>query len=122
MNTYPSLMINPSQDYNHLKDRRAAIQSSGYQGLRAPSSRVRGSGHMVVLFQDQSKNVRSIIPHELEVRLITATSPPVPFTNHAVELLDFTAGEVRVRLTSGPRGPHPALAAYQDWTRIEFNH
>ena len=44
MNVYPSLMLNPSRDYEHLKDRRAAIQSNGYQGLRAPSSRVRGSG------------------------------------------------------------------------------
>ncbi len=122
MNVYPSLMLNPSQDYEHLKDRRAAIQSSGYQGLRAPSSRVRGSGHMVVLFHDQSKNVHNIIPHEIEFRLITATVPSSPFTNHASDLLDFNAGEVRVRLTPGTHSPHPELAAYQGWTRIEFNH
>ena len=122
MNSYPSLMLNPSQDYEHLKDRRAAIQSGGYQGLRAPSSRVRGSGHMVVLFQDQSKNVRGIIPHEVEFRLVTSSQPPAPFTNHATDLLDFTAGEVRVVLNSGISGPHPALSAYQNWTRVEFNH
>jgi RES domain-containing protein len=122
MNIFPSLMVNPSQDYEHLKDRRAAIQSNGYQGLRAPSSRVRGSGQLVVLFQDQSKNVQSITPYEVEFRLITSGDPPAPFTNHAVDLLDFTAGEVRARLSPGSPGPHPTPTAYQDWTRIEFNH
>jgi hypothetical protein len=121
MNIYPSLMLNPSQDYNHLKDRRAAIQSSGYRGLRAPSSRVRGSGHMVVLFQDLSKNVRGIIPHEVEFRLIASSQPPAPFTNHATDLLDFTAGEVRVVLNAGAGGSHSALRAYQNWARVEFN-
>ncbi len=77
---------------------------------------------MVVLFEDQGKNVLKITPYEVEFRLITATDPPSPFTNHAVNILDFTAGEVRVRLTSDPSGPHPDLAAYRDWTRIEFNH
>src|SRR5205085_7464978 len=33
-NVFPCLTINPSQDYFHLKDRRALIQSTGYQGLR----------------------------------------------------------------------------------------
>ncbi len=122
MNVYPSLMLNPSQDYNHLKDRRAAIQSNGYQGLRAPSSRVRGSGHMVVLFQDQSKNVQSITPHEVEFRLITSTHPPTPFTNHATDLLDFAAGEVRVITVANPAPVQPALDAYRDSTRVEFNH
>jgi RES domain-containing protein len=122
MNSFPTLMLNPSQDYEHLKDRRAAIQSNGYQGLRAPSSRIRETGHMIVLFEDQSKNVHTIIPHEVEFRLITAGDLPEPFTNHAVDLLDFTAGEVRVRLASGSQAPHPTLAACQDWTRFEFNH
>jgi RES domain-containing protein len=122
MNVYPSLMVNPSHDYEHLKDRRAAIQSQGYQGLRALSSRVRGTGHMVVLFHDQSKNVQSITPYEVEFRLITSAHPPSPFTNHASDLLDFTAGEVRVVPAPGPQGPHPVLAGYSDWTRIEFHH
>jgi hypothetical protein len=122
MNVYPSLMLNPARDYKHLKDRRAVIQSNGYQGLRTPSSRVRGTGQMVVLFQDQSKNLQSITPHAFEFRLITSGDPPAPFTNHATDLLDFTAGEVRLMLSPGSPGPHPALVAYQDWTRIEFNH
>src|SRR5262249_15074101 len=116
------LMLNPSQDYEHLKDRRAIIQSNGYRGLRAPASRVRGPGEMGVLFQDQSPNGQSIILYEGEFRLITPGDPPAPFTNHAADLLDFTAGEVRVRPSPGPQGPHPALAVYQDWTRVEFNH
>jgi RES domain-containing protein len=111
MNVFPTLMLNPAQDYEHLKDRRAAIQSSGYRGLRAPSSRVRGSGEMVVLFQDQSQNIQSITPYEVEFRLMTSADPPAPFANHAVDLLDFTAGEVRVRLSSGSQAPHPTLAA-----------
>jgi hypothetical protein len=122
MNVYPSLMLNPSQEYEHLKNRRAAIQSNGYQGLRAPSSRVRGSGHMIVLFQDQSKNVQSITPYEVEFRLMTSADPPTPFTNHAVDLLDFTVCEVRAVLAPGLQGTHLALAAYSDWTWVEFNH
>jgi RES domain-containing protein len=122
MGVYPSLMLNPSQDYKHLKDRRAAIQSNGYQGLRSPSSRVRGTGHMVVLFQDQSKNVQSITPHEVEFRLVTSDTPPAPFTNHATDLLDFAAGEVRVIPSPNPHPPHPSLDAYRDWTTVEFNH
>jgi RES domain len=122
MRIYPTLMLNPSQDYEHLKDGRAAIQSNGYQGLRAPSSRVRGTGHMVVLFHDQSKNVQSITPHEVEFRLITSDDPPASFTNHATDLLDFAAGEVRVITSPNPPPVHPALDAYRDWTRVEFNH
>src|SRR5438132_4083248 len=56
---YPWLLLNPSQDYHHLKDRRADVQASGYRGLRAPSTRVAGAGNMVVLFDDQSGNLRS---------------------------------------------------------------
>ena len=36
---FPSLMLNPSQDYEHLKDRRAFLESNGYNGIQAPSSR-----------------------------------------------------------------------------------
>jgi RES domain len=122
MNIYPSMMLNPSQDYDHLKEGRAAVQGHGYLGLRAPSSRSRASGHMVVLFQDQSKNVQDIVPITVEFRLITASHPPAPFTNHAVELLDFTAGEVRIVLPPRPQVAHPILSAYKNWNRVEFNH
>jgi RES domain-containing protein len=61
MHVFPSLIVNPSQDYNHLKDGRALIEHNGYHGLRAPSSRVKGAGSMVVLFNDQSSNVQSIV-------------------------------------------------------------
>jgi RES domain len=36
---FPSLMLNPSQDYEHLKERRAFIENNGYHGIKAPSSR-----------------------------------------------------------------------------------
>ena len=121
LNVYPSLMLNPAQDYEHFKDNRAAIQSNGDQGHRAPSSRVRGTGHMVVLFQDQSQNVQSITPHEVEFRLITSADPPAPFAT-AADLLDFAAGEVRVIPAPNPHPPHSVPDTYRDWTRVEFNH
>ena len=63
-NIFSSLMVNPSQDYNHLKQRRADIQSNGYQGLRAQSSRSKGSGNLIILFDDQNNHVQSIHPYE----------------------------------------------------------
>jgi len=116
MQVFPSLIVNPSQDYNHLKEGRAAIESSGYSGLRAPSSRVKGGGNMVVLFTDQSGNVGSITPYTVEFRLVTAGPPAVRFVNHATEVLDFTAGEVK--LTGTPLG----TLTYAYWHRIEFHH
>ncbi len=121
MQVFPTLMLNPSQDYHHLKDRRAVIQSNGYNGLRAPSTRVRGTGHMIVLFHDQSRNLQSITPFEVEFRLMTFGLPPAPFVNHAIDILDFLGGEARILSPSGGGLP-PALAAYQNWTRVEFNH
>lgn len=112
---YPSLMTNPSQDYEHLKDRRNFIESSGYQGIRAPSSRSTTGGEMIVLFDDQSKNV-DLIPFTIECRVITPP-PATPFVNHLTELLDFTAGDMRFT------GAMPAgLAGYAAWTRVSFNH
>jgi hypothetical protein len=116
MQVFPSLIINPSQDYHHLKDARAAIEHNGYHGLRAPSSRVQGGGNMVVLFQDQSGNLRSITPYSVEFRLVTAGPHPGPLSNHVTEVLDFTAGEVN--LTGSPQG----IRTYAGWRRVEFHH
>ncbi len=132
MNVFPTLMLSPAQDYHHLKDRRAAIEHLGYNGLRAPSSRVRGPGHMVVLFADQSKNVQRITPFEVEFRLITSDKPPRPFANLATDVLDYCAGEVRV----GPAGAAAsyfgagsilssatsAFVGFAGWTQVDFNH
>jgi hypothetical protein len=120
---FPSLLLNPSQDYRHLKDRRAAIQAAGYNGLRAPSTRVVGGGNMVVLFNDQSGNVQTIEPYEVEFRLITpARLPTVPFASHATDLLDYLAGEVRV-VAPPPPGALPAtLSPFAAWTVVAFNH
>lgn len=112
---FPSLTLNPSQDYLHLKQRRAEIQSQGYLGLIVGSSRAINRGNLVVLFEDQSSNVQSITPHEVEFRLIDEDGKP--FHNHSTQLLDFTAGEVRFTGTTPPHG-----AAFKDWRRIEFNH
>jgi len=90
---FPSLMLNPSQDYEHLKDRRAFIESHGYNGIRAASSRSTTGGEIIVLFDDQSKNV-DLDPYTIEFRLVTRT-PVVPFANHLTELLNFSTGEVR---------------------------
>lgn len=112
---FPSLMVNPSQDYEHLKERRAFIEHTGYTGIKAPSSRSTAGGEMVVLFDDQSKNV-DLDPFTVEFRLVTR-SPAAPFGNHMTELLDFTAGEVRF---VGARPP--GVAGYANWTRVPFNH
>lgn len=112
---FPSLMVNPSQDYEHLKDRRAFIESNGYKGIRAPSSRSTGGGEMIVLFDDQSKNV-DLTPYTVECRLVTVP-PAAPFGNHLTELIDFTVGEVRF---VGP-GP-PGVAGYVNWKQVRFNH
>ncbi len=118
---FPSLLLNPSQDYAHLKDRRAAIQHAGYLGVRAASTRVVGTGNMVVLFGDQSKNIQAIEPYEVEFRLITRGPASVPFANHATDLLDYLAGEVR--LLSPNSGALPAaLTPFTAWTRVPFNH
>jgi hypothetical protein len=115
MQLFPSLIVNPSQDYNHLKDGRAAIEHNGSRGLRAASSRAKGGGNMLVLFADQSGNVQSITPYTVEFRLVTAGPPAVPFTHHGTEVLDFTAGEVK--LAGAPR----RIATYANWHRIEFH-
>jgi hypothetical protein len=114
-NIFPSLMVNPSQGYKHLKQRRADIESNGYKGLRTPSCRVRRDGNLIILFDDPSSHVHSIIPSEVEFRLLTVHG--APFINHVQDLLDFTAGEVRVPWAQPSGG-----AAYQNWQRVEFNH
>lgn len=115
-NIFPSLTVNPSQDYEHLKDRRAGIQSNGYQGLRVQSSRAKGGGNLIVLFDDQSNNVQSITPHDVEFRLIT--SGGTLFVNHVMDLLDFTAGEVIINSNPLP----PGGIVYQNWAKVDFNH
>jgi hypothetical protein len=112
---FPSLMLNPSQDYEHLKDRRAFIESNGYNGIKAPSSRSVTAGEIVVLFDDQSKNV-DLNPYRVEFRLVTP-APVSPFSNHLTQMLDFTEGEVRF-----PGGGPTGLAGFTTWTRVSFNH
>jgi hypothetical protein len=112
---FPSLMLNPSQDYEHLKDRRAFIESNGYKGIRAPSSRSTAGGELIVLFDDQSKNV-DLDPYPVEFRLVTQ-APSAPFGNHMTDLLDFTAGEVRF-VGARPLG----VRGYTRWAQVRFNH
>lgn len=112
---FPSLPLNPSQDYDHLKQKRADIESEGYGGIVVGSSRSTRGGNMVVLFGDQGAKLQSVVPHPVEFRLIDDTGNP--FHNHTVQILDFTAGEVRFP-SSIPTGG----AAYGRWERIEFNH
>jgi len=118
-NIFPSMTLNPSQDYEHLKSKRADIQSSGYRGLKVPSSRAQRIGNLIVLFDDQSNNIQSIIPYRVEFRLLT--SGGTPFVNHAQDILDFNAGEVKVTNTPLPPGTVSALYHYS-WHRIPFNH
>jgi len=112
---FPALTVNPSQDYEHLKKRRSEIQSQGYKGLRVQSSRARSGGNLIVLFEDQSHNVQTITPYPVEFRLLTPQG--TSFINHTQDLLDFTAGEVRITGALPVGGQ-----AYQQWRRVEFNH
>jgi hypothetical protein len=120
---FPCLLRNPPEDYYPLKDRRADIQASGSRGLRAPSTRVVGAGSMMVLFDDQSKNLQAITPHEVEFRLSRPGHPPVvAFTSHASDSLAYRAGEVRVLAPAGPAALPPALAPFAAWTVVRLNH
>ncbi len=116
---FPCLLLNPAQDYWHLKDRRADIQACGYNGLRAPSTRVTVPGNMIVLFDDQSGNLTSITPYEVELRLVTPAG--APFVSHVLDVLNYQAGEVRI-LPPALGALPPALAAFAAWTPIAFNH
>lgn len=112
---FPSLPVNPSLDYKHLKDARANIESQGYNGIVVGSSRVTTPGNLVVLFDDQSTNLAKIVPHNVEFRLLDIHG--TPFTNHVTQTLDFTTGEVQFSGTTPTAG-----AAYSTWQKVDFNH
>src|SRR5437762_2086637 len=115
---FPSMMINPSQDYEHLKYKRADIESSGYRGLRVQSSRAKRIGNAVVLFEDQSSNVARILPYQIEFRLVNQGGPP--FISHIQDTMDFTVGEVKINSSTLPAAA--TGGNYQYWQRISFNH
>jgi RES domain-containing protein len=117
-NIFPALVLNPSQDYEHLKDRRAAVQNAGYKGLQVPSVRDKNKENLVVLFEDQSNNIQTITPYEVEFRLITPGGSS--FSSHASDELDYTAGEVRI-LSKSMSMPYWG-SSYINWRRVEFNH
>lgn len=112
---FPSLPPNPSQDYDHLKQKRQHLQSLGYQGILVGSSRATHHGNLVVLFYDQSPNVSHITPHPVDFRLIDVDG--MPFINHTTQVLDFTAGEVRFSGMAPVAG-----TGFTSWQTIRFNH
>jgi RES domain-containing protein len=112
---FPAMMNNPSQDYLHLKEKRAIIQTNNYNGIWAPSSRSRQGGRILALFHDQSANVAQINPVEVELRLVQPHGGA--FNNHASQALDFEACEVRAT------HPLPQWAqAFGNWKRVDFHH
>lgn len=119
---FPALLLNPSQDYHHLKDARATIPARRVQRPACPSTRAVTPGNMVVLFDDQSKNVQTITPYEIELRLIRPGHPPaVAFATHATDPLDYEAAEVRVLPPAG--GPLPAaLTPFAGWSIVRFHY
>ncbi len=115
---FPCLLLNPSQDYWHLKQRRADIEAAGYNGLQAPSTRVIRAGNLVVLFHDQSGNLSSITPYEVEFRLLQLGG--APFALHTTQQLDYWTVEVKVNPPVG--GALPAtLAHYSVWRRVTIH-
>jgi RES domain-containing protein len=116
---FPCMTMNPSQDYDHLKDRRAHIEAAGYRGIRAPSARSTKGGAMVVLFDDQRTNLSGITPYFVDFRLIKPSGGV--FANPMHDSLDYQAGEVLV--SSPTMSPLPgSLSKYSVWTKIDFNH
>lgn len=114
---FPALMLNPSQDYHHLRAARGRIQANGYNGLVAPATRVMGNGNMVVAFSDQSKNVATIQAHPVDFRLIWPGGPPArTFANHVIHLLSYGSGEVRFQ-AGGVAGFGTNV-----WQIVHFNH
>ena len=111
---FPSLMLNPSQDYEHLKLKRAEIQALGYDGLRAPSTRCTRRGSMIVLFDDQSANVHAIRPYEVEIALVTAGPNPTWFNNHVTQILNFAGANFRFT-----NKPLPGFTS-SNWQFIQF--
>ena len=53
---------------------------------------------------------------------MTAGPASAAFFNHATQVLDFTAGEIRVLPRSSGVGLPPSLGPYSNWTRAGFNH
>jgi RES domain-containing protein len=124
-NVFPSLTLNPHQDYKHLADKRADIQSSGYNGIRVPSSRTTNGGNIIVLFHDQSSNVLQIDPYEVEFQLIVKSNSrySTSFANHGNDILDFTSGNVRILPRPSPplsfRPQYPTGGQlYRFWQRV----
>lgn len=115
---YPALMTNPSQDYHHLKDRRAHLQTAKYEGLRAPSSRCTRGGCMVVLFSDVSRRVATIEPVLVRMSLIQGGARP--FSNHATDILDFE----QIAVQASPVGAvvPPWASSYSSRTILPFRH
>jgi hypothetical protein len=72
---------------------------------------------MVVLFDDQSNNVQSITPYDVEFRLLDIHGSP--FYNHTTEVLDFTAGQVRF---AGGSYPAAGGTSFSTWQVLNFNH
>jgi hypothetical protein len=117
---FPCMMTNPSQDYRHLKQQRAALENQFYKGLLAPSSRSTNGGRMFVLFDDQSTNVASIQPHAVEFRLTTTSGSQ--FQQHHSQKLDFEGVDIRIK----PIAPSTTLPSwarpYVTWTHVRFHH
>ncbi len=77
---------------------------------------------MVVLFNDQSRNVRSITPYYVSFELLKPAPPPLAaFGSHITDELDFLAGSVQLSAMRGASVPGH-LHHYSRATRLAFNH
>lgn len=115
---YRAFISSPYHDYWHLCQRRAEIEAAGYEGIYVTSARDPTGGNIIVLFNDQSGNVSSITPYELELQLLTSVG--TLFNDAINHDLDF--GRAHVSITSST-APLPSWATSLIGGKIlSFNH
>jgi hypothetical protein len=114
---YRAFISSPYHDYWHLCQRRAEIEAAGYEGIRVTSARDSSGGNIIVLFNDQSGNVSTITPYELDFRLLTPLGTPFrDIINHE---LDFGRADVSMLSSSAAL---PTWAKSLSGKTLTFNH
>jgi len=126
---YPTFTISPSHDYLHSGAVRDVIQNKGYKGLIAPSSRDVNNnsisinntnmGNIVVLFEDQSKNISSIEPYRIAFKLSQDNNKS--FSDISRQSLNFNTCHIQIKPLSSGHFLRPPLDYFNVSRTICFN-